>query len=119
MDRKDKLPIFVVGFPRSGTTLLSAMLSSHADIACGVETHFFSNLKEQDLNEAVRDPEWPNIAIRKISDLCLQNQRILDLYGVTEKELRAELSCRPHEKQELLDALLSLFVRKEKKAIWL
>jgi hypothetical protein len=33
-------PVFVVGVPRSGTTLLSAMLSAHPRIAISPETHF-------------------------------------------------------------------------------
>jgi Sulfotransferase family len=34
--------IFVVGAPRSGTTLLAEMLSSHPDICSSPETHYFS-----------------------------------------------------------------------------
>lgn len=37
----DVAPFFVVGMPRSGTTLLSAMLSAHPDIHVTPETHFF------------------------------------------------------------------------------
>ncbi len=33
-------PIFVIGSPRSGTTLLRLMLDSHPRISCGEETHF-------------------------------------------------------------------------------
>ena len=35
-------PIFVVGVPRSGTTLLAAFLSAHPRISIVPETHFFS-----------------------------------------------------------------------------
>ncbi|UCC29807.1 MAG: sulfotransferase [Phycisphaerales bacterium] len=37
-------PIFVVGSPRSGTTLLRLILDSHPDISCGPETHFLMGL---------------------------------------------------------------------------
>ena len=35
-------PIFVVGYPRSGTTLLQALLATQGDLATFPETHFFS-----------------------------------------------------------------------------
>ena len=35
-------PVFIVGMPRSGTTLLSSILSSHPAIAISPETHFLN-----------------------------------------------------------------------------
>ena len=37
-------PIFVIGSPRSGTTLLRLLLDSHPRISCGEETHFLRDL---------------------------------------------------------------------------
>ena len=37
-------PIFVIGSPRSGTTLVRLMLDSHSRISCGEETHFLRDL---------------------------------------------------------------------------
>src|SRR6185369_10132715 len=37
-------PIFVIGAPRSGTTLLRLILDSHPRISCGEETHFLRDL---------------------------------------------------------------------------
>jgi hypothetical protein len=37
-------PIFVIGSPRSGTTLLRLVLDSHPRISCGEETHFLRDL---------------------------------------------------------------------------
>jgi hypothetical protein len=34
-------PIFIVGMPRSGTTLLSAMLNAHGQVSISPETHYF------------------------------------------------------------------------------
>ncbi len=40
-------PIFIVGMPRSGTTLLRSILTSHSGIAIPPETHYFNHwLKE-------------------------------------------------------------------------
>jgi len=41
---KDSEPIFVVGAPRSGTTLLQLILDSHPDIAMNGEVHFFDQV---------------------------------------------------------------------------
>lgn len=42
MSNNDKYgPIFIVGLPRSGTTLVSNLLNSTKDIYIGTETHFF------------------------------------------------------------------------------
>ena len=41
-------PIFVVGVARSGTTLLSAMLSAHSRLDCGPESRFFARYRHLD-----------------------------------------------------------------------
>ena len=47
--RKDApTPVFITGFPRSGTTMIEQMLNSHPDIAAGGELPFVS--------------EWPTVA---------------------------------------------------------
>jgi hypothetical protein len=39
-------PIFIVGSPRSGTSLLRLILDSHPAIACGPETHVLADLDD-------------------------------------------------------------------------
>jgi len=39
-------PIFIVGSPRSGTSLLRRILDSHPAIACGPETHVLADLDD-------------------------------------------------------------------------
>lgn len=39
-------PIFIVGSPRSGTSLLRLILDSHPSIACGPETHVLSDMDD-------------------------------------------------------------------------
>ena len=41
----NNVPIFMVGCPRSGTTLLRLILDSHRNISCGPETHFLTDLE--------------------------------------------------------------------------
>jgi hypothetical protein len=38
-------PIFIVGSPRSGTSLTRLVIDSHPAIACGPETHFLADLE--------------------------------------------------------------------------
>jgi tetratricopeptide (TPR) repeat protein len=41
-DAKERAPAFLIGFPRSGTTLLDQILSSHSGIVCLEESEHFS-----------------------------------------------------------------------------
>ncbi|MCA1813881.1 MAG: sulfotransferase [Halobacteriales archaeon] len=52
---RDQRMVFVVGMPRSGTTLLGAMLNAHPDIALPPETHFLA---------ASRAWGWPDRVLR-------------------------------------------------------
>ena len=49
-------PVFVIGSPRSGTTLLRLILDSHPHISCGEETHFLRDL------EAIVGRNWELVA---------------------------------------------------------
>lgn len=44
---KSESPIFIVGTPRSGTTLMARILNSHCDIFIPGETHFFLDIYSQ------------------------------------------------------------------------
>ncbi|MGL4503377.1 MAG: sulfotransferase family protein, partial [Planktothrix sp.] len=44
MDQIIKNRIFLVGCPRSGTTLLQSLLAAHPQIASFPESHFFQSL---------------------------------------------------------------------------
>ncbi|MGD8487298.1 MAG: sulfotransferase, partial [Chloroflexota bacterium] len=41
----DAPPVFIIGSPRSGTTLLRLLLDAHPRISCGEETHFLRDLE--------------------------------------------------------------------------
>jgi len=49
-------PIFIIGSPRSGTTLLRLILDAHPHISCGEETHFLRDL------EAIVGRNWGLVA---------------------------------------------------------
>ena len=54
-------PIFVIGSPRSGTTLVRLMLDAHPSISCGEETHFLRDL------ESVVGRNWELVATYGLS----------------------------------------------------
>lgn len=61
-------PVFVVGFPRSGTTLLEQMLDAHQSLQSMDERPFFNNLADQLADVGIRVPD----------DLYKLNQRDCD-----------------------------------------
>jgi hypothetical protein len=75
-------PVFIVGAPRSGTTLLAVLLDRHSNIAIGPETHFFSVFIPQ--NWAHRTPE----TYEQLVDSALEYQRIADFRLDREQLLR-------------------------------
>ncbi len=48
--------VFVVGCPRSGTTLLQSLLATHPEIVSFPESHFFNRLRGDGLSARLRDP---------------------------------------------------------------
>ncbi|WP_172448618.1 tetratricopeptide repeat-containing sulfotransferase family protein [Caulobacter mirabilis] len=45
------LPVFILGFPRSGTTLVEQVLSSHSQVRAGGELPFLAELEDVDLGD--------------------------------------------------------------------
>jgi hypothetical protein len=46
----DRRPVFVVGHPRSGTTLVQLLITAHPNFWSGPETHFFTHVLEKTTN---------------------------------------------------------------------
>jgi hypothetical protein len=111
-------PIFVVGAPRSGTTLLASMLAGHSRVACGPETQFFNKLSEKRLLRAVRDSRWPNRAVELVKSLTLAEQPVHTLFGHTPEELRTFLAAREPSAGVVLEALTALYAAKRNKPRW-
>ncbi|WP_458071052.1 tetratricopeptide repeat-containing sulfotransferase family protein [Rhodanobacter sp. BL-MT-08] len=57
LDAQPMSPIFVVGFPRSGTTMLEQMLDAHPSLASMDEQPFMQNLAEQVIDRGLLYPE--------------------------------------------------------------
>ncbi len=111
-------PMFIVGAPRSGTTLLSSMLANHSRIACGPETQFFSYIKAYELRKAVKDRFWPQKAVTLLSSLELSGQMVHKLFDVSRNELLQYLSDNEPSIKTMLESLTALFARKKRKPRW-
>ncbi len=111
-------PIFIVGAPRSGTTLLSAFLTSHSQIACGPESHFFNKLNKRDLNNALQDINWPHKAADLVTSLKLSGQSVHELFGLTPDKITSHLMNRPPSIRTLLESLTIQYAQKMDKPRW-
>ena len=108
MTKLSTAPVFVVGGPRSGTTLLSAMLAAHSAFDCGPETHFLSRWSRMARSERERilDPaDWPERATSYVCSLSLGKQPIYPMYDLGREEIRAWLAVRPPSLATMLESL--------------
>jgi hypothetical protein len=100
-------PIFIVGTPRSGTTLLATLLASHSQISCGAETHFFPYLEahHRHLAAVLRDRAWPAKATEFVTAIAVDDHPIYTLLGLSPATIAAYLGDRRPSIQALLESL--------------
>lgn len=111
-------PIFIVGIPRSGTTLLAAMVAAHSRIACGPETQFFYKLPPGQLELAVADRFWPRRAVRLVCSLTLAGQNVVRLFGLRRRHVWWFLSRRAPSVSAMLESLTLSYARRVGKTRW-
>lgn len=101
-------PIFIVGTPRSGTTLMTAFLSAHPKIAISPETHFFNF--------------WlPNFQQREIYDFwhIFSNSKRFSYFGIEpEPVLSRALKHGKLNHQNIFEGLLEAYGMHQKKSRW-
>lgn len=90
--RSNRTPIFVVGVPRSGTTLLASLLSSHSRLAAGPETAFFASLAAVGDQRVTERKRWPASGIEFLASSELEGESLLERYGIDRGELAERLS---------------------------
>jgi LPS sulfotransferase NodH len=129
-------PIFIVGAPRSGTTLLASFFASHSLYFAGPETHFYNKfLKEYRLKYPQLYPKaWPNNAVRLFQNIRVSGRRVSEMYDIDEKTLvksldkavvQTELIHKSSAAQEnaspislVLKAMLMIQTQKHQKRQW-
>jgi|GEM_PF-1223386 len=110
IDQKPFSPIFIVGAPRSGTTMLAVLLDRHSRIAISPETQFFTEFVPQFQNEvhALTKEELVDFALthRRIRDLQLSRDVVLDVFNNYSKSLpsllRALIECHAITKGKII-----------------
>lgn len=112
---KNNHPIFIVGVPRSGTTLISSMLSAHPNIAISPETHFLNhwakpNLKKNLCSQKDIDSFWENFS---------QSDRFSH-FGIDAQQVKSifETSADKVDYKTIFSSLLKTYAHKLKKNRW-
>ena len=99
-------PVFVVGLPRSGTTLMAVCLDRHPDLDCGPETHLFPTLDAVADRALLDASTWPDAATDFVCSLATRGVPIHETVGVSRDVIRAQLAGRTPSVAALLEALV-------------
>lgn len=123
-------PVFIVGVPRSGTTLLAAMLAAHSRMSCGPETDFFRRLVKAAEERAI-SPEsltevdtWPGPALDFICSITYtsfsgeERRRLTDKYQLDEAQIKSFLEYREPSIPAILSSVTQLYMERMGKFRW-
>ena len=110
-----KTPVFVVGIPRSGTTLLAAMLAAHSRLSCGPETRFFRFLDKTHPHELFKS--WPDNAVNFLLNITLIKS-VPEHYGLTKDQLDSYLTKREPSIPVILSSLTEQYMQRAGKNRW-
>ncbi len=112
-------PLFVVGSPRSGTTLFAAMLAAHSRLDCGPETFFFVLGPRRQRARAAASQGWPDRAVDYLAGLRLAGEPVHRLFDLDLAEIRRRLEARPPSVQAMLEALTATRAAARGKPRWI
>jgi len=99
--RKLAPPFFIVGAPRSGTTLLAVLLDRHSNVAIGPETQFYAEFIPR--NWADRKPE----TYEQLVDSALAFKRIVD-FGLDREQLLRQFKTYELSSANLLRSIMEV-----------
>jgi len=78
-------PIFIVGMPRSGTTLTEQILASHSKVHGAGELTAMGDLTRPLIEPRLNDPSMPDISIKEVEEIREGYQRALEALAVSEE----------------------------------
>jgi len=109
-------PIFVVGYQRSGTTLLQSLLGAHPRIAAPPEIHFWFRIVElHDHWGDLLDDDRAAAVVHEVLDAPLG---MLDDTGFDEARVLTRFLASDRSYAELLNALMTDFAEQHGKQRW-
>lgn len=117
-------PVFIVGSPRSGTTLLASMLAAHSKLSCGPETHIFRWLADAKQPELVDPANWPAAAvqfvcsIRRSSFSDNHHPRLIDHYGIEPEQISVYLQQEDPSIAAIVSSITETYMRTQNKIRW-
>jgi hypothetical protein len=120
----EKEPIFIVGVPRSGTTLLAALLAAHSKLSCGPETHFFRKLPISNLESLIDAVTWPEQAIEFICSIThnsfseSKKTHLIDKFQIDKKQVEEYLKGKPPSIANVLASVTESHMLAMKKSRW-
>jgi hypothetical protein len=119
-----KAPVFIVGVPRSGTTLLAAMLAAHPNMSCGPETHFFRWIERVDEKEICAANDWPVQATGFVNSIIRKSytdespRPLIEKYGLSTEQIRAYLEQQVPSVAAILSSITELHMIMSHKSRW-
>jgi tetratricopeptide (TPR) repeat protein len=119
----DITPIFIVGMPRSGTTLIDQILSSHSQVSSAGEQHFWINrpsILPQDRKSPITREEIADTAndyLRFLRSVTASAPRMIDKLPHNFLRLGYIHLCFPnariiHSQRDPIDTCLSMFFQR-------
>jgi sulfotransferase family protein len=115
-ERTAERPIFVVGYQRSGTTLLQSLLGAHRRIAAPPETHFIFRIA--DLADFYGDLAEDTNLRRALHDTLSPPVPLFADCGFDEDQLFQQARSRERTYAALLDTVMSDFAARHGKQRW-
>lgn len=111
-------PIFIIGMPRSGTTLLSMILNAHSQLAISPETHYFTKYWHRcEQDNCLQDKE----KAKGFVNCFLSSDEVKDM-GFSVKEVEEIYNTLIQDKnlthKTILQTILSKYASKQGKTIW-
>ena len=106
----DFSPVFIVGAPRSGTTLMAVLLNRHSRIAIPPETQYFTEFLIEHPPESLKGHDG-----QKLVELALHHRRISDL-KLEKEDVLSELAGESQPSPAcLFAAILRAYAAKQNK----